>query len=91
MIVCILYHEDFTLKKWTFTALTFIFSFILLVVLLFEFVFRLLTADFVISLMDKLSFLGLHASLETLVALLVLFSALVALIISGLIYSKFKR
>lgn len=79
------------MKKWFFVIISFIIFFSIFVTLIFEFVFRFLTADFVIGLMDRLGFLGVHASLETLVAILVIISLLVSFVFSRLVFMKINK
>lgn len=79
------------MKKWILAIISFVIFFFLFVVVFFEFVFRFMTADFVISVMDRLGFLGVHASLETLTVILVLISFLCASIISLLVFLRIRR
>lgn len=87
----VLYHEDLTLKKWIFSIISFVLSFVILVVLVFEFAFRFLTADNAIDFMSRLSFLGFRASFDSWIVFLVLLSGLVALVLSGCVFYKFNK
>lgn len=79
------------MKNWIFSIISFVVSLCLITVVLFEFVFRFMTADFVINAMDRLGFLGVHASLETLSLILVLISFVCAFIISLLVFVRCKK
>lgn len=79
------------MKKWILAVILFLILFCLIVVVLFEFVFRFMSADFVINAMDRLGFLGVHASLETLTVILVLISFLCASIISLLVFVRYNK
>lgn len=79
------------MKKWILAVILFLIFFCLIVVVLFEFVFRFMSADFVINAMDRLGFLGVHASLETLTVILVLISFLCASIISLLVFVRYNK
>lgn len=87
----VLYHEDLALKKWIFSIVSLILSFIVLVVLIFEFSFRFLTADNVINFMSRLSFLGFRVSFDSWFVFLVLLSLLGSLIFSGAVFYKLKE
>ena len=79
------------MKKWILAIISFVVFFFLIVVVFFEVVFRFMTADFVINAMDRLGFLGIHASLEALTVILVLISFLCASIISLLVFVRYKK
>jgi hypothetical protein len=79
------------LKKWILAIISFVVLFCLITVILFEFVFRFMTADFVINAMDRLEFLGIHASLETLTVILVFISFVCSFIMSLLVFVKYKK
>lgn len=87
----VLYHEDLALKKWIFSILSLVLSFVLLVVLVFEFSFRFLTADNVVEFMSRLDFLGFKVSFDSWFVFLVLLSFLGALVVSGVVFYKFNR
>lgn len=87
----VLYHEGFILKKWILSIISLIVSFVFFVVVIFEFSFRFLNADNVISFMDRLGFLGFRASFDSWVIFLILLSILVSLFVSGFVFHKFNR
>ena len=68
-----------------------ILSFIVLVVLVFEFSFRFLTADNVIDFMSRLDFLGFSVSFDSWFIFLVLLSFLGGVVVSGIVFYKFNR
>lgn len=86
-----LYHEDLILKKWILSIVSLVLSFVVLVVLVFEFSFRFLTADSVIRFMNRLGFLGVRPSFDSWVVFLVLLSLLVSLVVAGVVFYNLNR
>ncbi len=87
----VLYHEDLTLKNWILSIISLVLSFVVLVVLVFEFSFRFLTADSVIDFMNRLGLLGVRPSFDSWVVFLVLLSLLVSLVVAGVVFYKLNR
>ena len=77
--------------EWIFAILSFVLSFIFLLIVIFEFSFRVLTADNVIDFMSKLEFLGFKVSFDSWFIFLVLLSFLGALVVSGMVLYKLQR
>lgn len=91
IVLNVLYHEDFILKKWILSIISFVISFVLFVVFIFECSFRFLTADHVIKFLSGLSFLGVGISFDSWVVFLVLLSILGALFVSGIVFCKLNK
>lgn len=87
----VLYHEGFILKKWILSIISLVVSFFLFVFVVFEFSFRFLTADNVISFMGRLGFLGFRVSFDSWVIFLILLSILGALFVSGFVFYKLNK
>lgn len=79
------------MKKKFLNIIYFTLLLIVTLVMMFEVTFRILSPDMVISLLGKLSFIGIEPSFNSLFILMVIASLLIAIIIYSFFYKMFNR